>query len=145
MQLTDTNTKRAAEDFKALCVEAYQESGMTQEQLADSLRTTQANISRWFSYATDIHLPAFIIPLLPIPIAQSVVRCLAQKVGMHLMPDFKMVDKVDGRLDDEYADIIVRLGKLYEDFKKHPEKKSMLAKDLNECLRTFEQIEHEVR
>jgi len=144
MQLTNQQVKRAAEDFKSLCVDTYQQSGFTQEQLADECHTNQANISRWFSYATDTHLPAFLILLMPQSIAQPVVRYLAEHTGMHLMPDLHPTDKLDGSIDDEMTAMIEKMGALVDDYKHHPHAINRMKKRILEMLEVVEKMEAEV-
>mgnify|MGYP007083481298 CR=1 FL=1 len=144
MNISDTTQRRLAEDLKTTCVQAYQDAEITQEQLADALKTTQANISRWFAYSTDQHLPAFLIPMLPRPVLEAVIAFLASAGNMMVVPTIKLVDQLNGSLDDEIVAIIEKIGSLSEEHRKSPHLHVRLKKRALEIIELAERMELEL-
>mgnify|MGYP007100140041 FL=1 len=144
MNISDTTQRRLAEDLKTTCVQAYQDAGITQEQLADALKTTQGNVSRWFAYSTDQHLPAFLIPMLPRPVLEAVIAFLASAGNMMVVPTIKLVDQLNGSLDDEIVAIIEKIGSLSEEHRKSPHLHVRLKKRALEIIELAERMELEL-
>jgi hypothetical protein len=144
MQITNLKMKRLAEDFKSFCVDLYHETYCKQEEIADALGTTQATIARWFSYNTELHFPAFAIPLLPDEMKKGVITYLAKTCGLMILPEIKIKEKLDGSIDDEMSAMVQKLGAMVDDFKNRPNAIARMEKRIYEMHEVIQRMKAEV-
>ncbi len=142
MKMKSERIQRLANDFKQACIEAYHDSPFNQQAVADSCETTQESVSRWFSYTSDQHLPAFLISFLPKEIAVPILKFLANKFEYVLVAR-KPEMELDGRIEDELLEIDRLQGKIIEIREEDPKKCRKLVDKLRGVVdRMDHELEH---
>ena len=119
MHSFNPQTQRLGEDFKRECLLTVTEQGITQQEIADATGYNHGTISRWFS-SEDLHLPAFLVPLLNTPklkpLAESILRFQAARLSLSISKRV-CAQGLDGRIDDEALDMMQHLGRAVQSVK----------------------------
>jgi len=117
MHFFDRRIEKASEDFKALCVESLNSTGFTQQDIADACGTTQATVSRYFSYNGDHQLPAFLMQFIPPEIALPLLIDIADKHNFDVTRKPGVEGKLNGKIEDELLDMLTELGEVTKEAK----------------------------
>ena len=110
--MPDPTVQRVEDEFREASTEALYSSSAPQKAIADLNKVQQSTISRWLSYTGDTPLPAFRILLLPHDIAFPILKFLANKFDMVLLPRNPTKGQLDGQIADEALSLAESVGKL---------------------------------
>lgn len=130
MLFSSERIQRKGNEFKEFLTERQHEAELTQDAIASELSVKQNTISQYLNPKTDNHLPAFVLPMLPKPLALESLRFLAKDVECVVVPRAEIKGRTDGSLDDELLDIDVIQGDIIK----------LRKKNLQACMSKLDQL-----
>ncbi|MHB1051182.1 MAG: hypothetical protein ACYC09_13975 [Bacteroidota bacterium] len=121
MQPQNRKISALMNEVKEVMRQAFVESELTEEELADQASVTQPTINRWFSYKLEYFPPLFILGLLPKSITVPICSYFVHRHGLTVVEqEFNL--PTDGRVEDNLLNIDQFQGEVIKLMKKDPKK-----------------------
>jgi len=120
-QIPNRATEAKLNELKEVLRAAFLESGITEEALADDVKTTQPTINRWFSYKTEYFPPLWLLSFAPEAIVVPVCEFFLKRFKKSIMQN-PLSLHLNGSMDDEIFDSEILLADIIKYKNSHPEK-----------------------